>query len=134
MAKGGISGFTKVVARDLGRYGVTCNAIVPTAATRMVASIPTRPGGGGPPAWMMAPEAVAPVVVWLASDQAANINGQFFGASGGTVSLYSQPRPIVGIYKDIEKNGFWTLDELDQIAPRTVCANLVNPAPPQPPQ
>ncbi|OGO04908.1 MAG: 3-hydroxyacyl-CoA dehydrogenase [Chloroflexi bacterium RBG_13_54_9] len=134
MAKGGISGFTKVVARDMGRYGVTCNCIVPTAMTRMVASIPTRPGGGGPPPWMMAPEAVAPIVVWLASDQAANINGQFFGAQGGTISLYSQPRPIVGIYKDIQKNGFWTLDELDEIAPRTVCANLVNPAPPQPPQ
>jgi hypothetical protein len=83
---------------------------------------------------MMAPEAVAPIVVWLASDQAANINGQFFGAQGGNITLWSQPRPIASIYKDIEKNGFWTLDELDEIAPRTICANLVNPAPPQPPQ
>ncbi len=136
MAKGGISGFTKVVARDMGRYGVTCNCIVPTASTRMTATIarPGAPAPAGPPSWQQAPEAVAPIVVWLASDQAANINGQFFGASGGTISLYSQPRAIVGIYKDIEKEGFWTLDELDQIAPRTVAANLVNPAPPQPPQ
>src|SRR4029077_17576328 len=41
-AKAGIAGLTRVVARDLGRYGVTCNAIAPGAATRMTASVPDR--------------------------------------------------------------------------------------------
>ena len=49
-AKSGIAGLTRVVARDLGRYGVTCNAIAPRAATRLTATIPqNRPGGSGPP-------------------------------------------------------------------------------------
>ena len=43
-AKAGIAGFTRVVARDLGRYGVTCNAISPGAATRMTATIPSNTG------------------------------------------------------------------------------------------
>ena len=50
-AKAGIAGFTRVVARDLGRYGVTCNAISPGAATRMTATIPRNTihdaGGAG---------------------------------------------------------------------------------------
>ena len=39
-AKTGIAGFTRVVAKDLGRYGVTCNAIAPGAATRLTAEVP----------------------------------------------------------------------------------------------
>ena len=39
-AKSGIAGFTKVVARDMGRYGVTANSIAPRAQTRMIATIP----------------------------------------------------------------------------------------------
>src|SRR4030066_95657 len=41
-AKSGIAGFTRVIARDLGRYGVTCNAIAPAAITRMTASVPQQ--------------------------------------------------------------------------------------------
>src|SRR4030067_1011978 len=45
-AKAGIAGLTRVVARDLGRYGVTCNAIAPRAQTRLTA---TGPGAARPP-------------------------------------------------------------------------------------
>jgi len=144
-AKAGIAGFTWVCARDLGRYGITVNCIVPAATTRMTASpemdaaraarttragIPasgTRPqppsGGGG-----QDPDDVAPMVVYLASDAAANINGYCFGAAGGQFSLYANPAPM----KSIHKMGRWTLDELDRIIPRTLAAGLVNPAPPAP--
>ena len=141
-AKAGIAGFTWVCARDLGRYGITVNCIVPAATTRMTASpemdaarqarsaragaeAPAARAGGGSD-----PDDVAPMVVYLASDAAANINGYCFGASGSQYSVYANPAPA----KSIHKVGRWTLDELDQIIPRSLAAGLVNPAPPQPPK
>jgi len=142
-AKAGIAGFTRVIARDLGRYGVTCNTIAPGAGTRMTLSdevlsarqiraekgltaAGTQPRQTGPGD----PDDVAPIVVYLASDAAANINGQTFGAAGGNFSLYQNPTPI----KSIHKEGRWTLDELDSILPTTLLAGLVNPSPLQPPK
>ncbi len=142
-AKAGIAGFTRVCARDLGKYGITVNAVAPGAATRMTLSeevlaarkIRAERGIGGvsrqPAAQMQMPEPedVAPIVVFLVSDVAANINGCIFGAIGGRVDLYATPMPIKSIYKD----GRWTLDELLKIMPTTLVAGLVNPAPPAPP-
>ncbi|MBL7166300.1 MAG: SDR family oxidoreductase [Dehalococcoidales bacterium] len=145
-AKAGIAGFTRVIARDMGRYGVTCNAIAPGASTRMTmseevlaarqirASKGVTGGGGaqspvGAPA-LRDPDDIAPIVVYLATDAAANINGQTFGSSGGTISLYHNPEPMKSIHKD----GRWTLDELDSIMPGTLLAGLVNPSPPQAPK
>ena len=145
-AKAGIAGFTRVIARDMGRYGVTCNAIAPGASTRMTmseevlaarqirASKGVTGGGGaqspvGAPA-LRDPDDIAPIVVYLATDAAANINGQTFGSSGGTISLYHNPEPMKSIHKD----GRWTLDELDSIMPGTLSAGLVNPSPPQAPK
>ena len=138
-AKDGIAGFTRVLARDLGRYGITVNAIVPGAATRMTATVPAaRPGrpaaapAAAPPAAPRPapnpPEAVAPFVVWLATDAAKDINGYLFGVAGGTISLYSHPEAI----KRIQKMGIWTQDEL-RATMRTLTTDLVNPAPPAPP-
>ena len=73
----------------------------------------------------------ATIVVWLASDAAANINGQVFFSRGGLLELCYHPMPGP---KDIYKDGRWTLDELDSIMPGTLAAGLVNPAPPQPPK
>ena len=155
-AKAGIAGMTRVVARDLGRYGVTCNAISPSASTRMTATIAQRPpgaqggagpAGGRPPgqavrrpalplvvlqqagrrsADMNEPEYVAPMVCYLASDIAWNINGQIFAVGGGTVSVLNHPLPWRTIYKP----GLWTLDELDDMVPRDLLAGTTNPTPP----
>src|SRR3989442_4059445 len=87
-AKDGIAAFTRVVARDLGRYGITANAVCPGAATRMIATVPesarttrTQRGIAGPtgeraapPLAHMGPENVAPWVVYLATDAARDIN------------------------------------------------------------
>ena len=139
--KGGISGLTRVVARDLGRYGVTCNAIAPGAATRMTQSVSdqarelrARAGiqtGGSQTLPGVAqvsrdPEMVAPMAVFLASDYAWNINGQIFNVAGGTVSLANHPLPVRGIYKP----GLWTLDELDEMVPTRLLVGTTNPAPP----
>ncbi len=140
-AKAAISGMTKVVARDLGKYGVTCNSIAPVAATRMTLTdevikareIRKQQGIIREEKALnrleeLKPEDVAPMVVFLASDYAANVNGQFFLCAGGAVSLVSQPRPIKTIYTP---EGRWTLDELDELVPLTLAEGLVNPAPPR---
>lgn len=133
-AKAGIAGFTWAVARDLGKYRITVNAVVPAAATRLTGNIPeqskaTRATSGRPGEFPGA-EDIAPFVVYLASDEAASINGQLFYVSGGEVSLLSQPKPVKSIYK----MGRWTFAELVEAVPSTLAKDIVNPAPPQPSQ
>jgi len=128
-AKSGIAGLTRVVARDMGRYGVTCNAIAPRAWTRLTATIPQqRPGAGAarsPELEELSPESVSPMVCYLASDHAWNINGQVFHVYAGTVALLHHPLPSRTIFK----NGMWTLDELSKMVP-TILEGSRNPAPP----
>jgi NAD(P)-dependent dehydrogenase (short-subunit alcohol dehydrogenase family) len=134
-AKSGIAGFTRVVARDLGRYGVTCNAISPGAATRMTQTIPDASQRGGqaatqrraqnPPPASRDPEMIAPMAAYLASDDAWNINGHMFGVAGGSVSVLHQP----GAFRTLWKPGMWTLDELSAQVPQLL-AGVGNPAPP----
>ena len=137
-AKSGIAGFTKVVARDMGRYGVTANSIAPRANTRMIGSIPEgssqrRAQSGlaanveaAPPIREMDPDDVAPFVCYLASDFAANINAQTFMVYGSQVSLMSQPRPEKAIY---EPEGHWSLDDLAPLAEDFLTKDIFNPAP-----
>jgi len=140
-AKSGIAGFTRVVAKDLGRYGVTCNAIAPGAATRLTATVPqssrelrSRAGISGaasnrPPTaafTLRDPEYVAPMAAYLACDDAWNINGQIFHVAGGTVGLAWHPTPMRTIWKP----DMWTLDELCEIVPGQMMAGIPNPAPP----
>jgi NAD(P)-dependent dehydrogenase (short-subunit alcohol dehydrogenase family) len=137
-AKAGISGLTKVVARDLGKYGVTANGICPVAATRMTMTEATlkareirkqqgivREESALRQLENLKPEDVAPMVAFLASDFAANVNGQFFLCAGTSYSLLSLPRAEKTIYKE----GRWTLDELDELVPATLAEGLKNPAP-----
>ena len=74
-------------------------------------------------------EESAPLVVFLCTDEAANINGCCFG-TGRKISLYPEPKPVRAIYKD----GKWTVDELVALVPATVAQGLVNPSPPTPPK
>ncbi len=144
-AKSGIAGFTRVVARDLGRYGVTCNAISPGAATRMTATIPdgarqqrervatggSRPAQPAPPPPPQAgrePEMVAPMAAYLASDDAWNINGYVFAVAGGSISVLHHPTAMRTIWKP----DLWTVDELIDLVPSQLLAGVPNPAPPPP--
>ena len=77
------------------------------------------------------PEDNAPIVVFLATDAAADINGAVFTSRGGAIDLCYHPFPPE---KSIFKEGRWTLDELDHIMPTTLMAGLENPAPTQPPK
>jgi len=139
-AKAGIAGLTRVVARDLGRYGVTCNAIAPGAQTRMIAQIPQgsreiraragiqEPARPPAPVVPMTPEHVAPMTVWLCTDDAWNVNGKIFHVAGGSVSLAHEETHI----QSIEKDGKWTIEELVALVPNQLMAGIPNPAPPPP--
>ena len=141
-AKSGIAGFTKVVAQDMGRYGVTVNSIAPRAQTRLVAAIPDtaaeiRARGGVASLSEIGgmeefdPDQIAPFVCYLASDYAENVNGQTFLVYGDTISLMSQPMPMQSIY---EPRGLWQMEELSTQARNVLSKGITNPAPPQPPR
>jgi NAD(P)-dependent dehydrogenase (short-subunit alcohol dehydrogenase family) len=140
-AKSAIGGLTKVAARDLGKYGITVNAICPVAGTRMTVNEEVRRARqlrkekgvqredrGVAQIEELDPDDVAPMVVYLASEYARDVNGQFFLCFGNQVALVSQPRPVRTLY---EPEGGWTLDEIDRLAPGTVLEGLANPAPPK---
>ncbi len=128
-AKEGIVGLTRKVARDMGRYGVTCNCIRPNAGTRLTLSDEMKEARPEAMARFeeMRPEGIAPLVVWLASDEAANVNGRTFFVERGRVGLYSEPV----LEKQLVKPGGWTIDELFRFMPGTMTKDLVNPDPPQ---
>ncbi len=137
-AKAGIAGMTRVVARDLGRYGVTCNAIAPGAQTRMIAQVPDsarqlRAARGmqqtGASAQLLVeptPEHVAPMTVWLCTDDAWNVNGKIFHVAGGVVSLAHEETAI----RQLQKDGKWTVEELGILVPAQLMPGIPNPAPP----
>jgi NAD(P)-dependent dehydrogenase (short-subunit alcohol dehydrogenase family) len=93
-AKAGIAALTLVEAAELGRYGVTANAIAPAARTRMTETVfaktMARPESGFDP---MAPENVSPLVAWLASPESRHVTGRVFEVSGGLISLSDGWRP-----------------------------------------
>ena len=129
-AKEGIVGLTRKVARDMGRYGVTCNCVRPNAGTRLTLSDEMRKARPEAMAKFeqMKPEDIAPLVVWLASDDAANVNGRTFYVERGRIGLYSEPV----LEKQLVKAGGWMVDELFMFMPGTMTKELVNPDPPQP--
>ena len=148
-AKEGITGLTRTLALDLGRYGVTANAIRPRAGTRLTLTPELRAAmeraraaaaAGGAEATSsgeaisqmdsLKPELVAPLVVYLCTDAAANINGRDFIVGGSEISLMSMPDKERTIYRE----GGWTLDTLDRVFPSTIGAGLKNPMPPQAPK
>ena len=133
-AKEGIVGFTRTVARDLGRFNVRCNAIRPRAQTRLLnqdvveAIERTRQTIGekgaprlGDPA-RSRPEDVAALVVWLCTDAAANVNGRTFLVGGEVVGLYPEPVPE----RAIQRDGGWDIDALDRIVPNELTDGLRN--------
>ncbi len=141
-AKGAILAFTRCVSQDMGRYGITCNAIIPSGRTRLGWSPEIEAAwrkrveaGEAPPTASLAeggpppPEQNAPLIVFLASDMASNVNGRLFHIRGGMIHLYNEPAPI----KTIWKTGAWTPEELVKVMPNTLTDGFVNSAPPKKP-
>ncbi|HKE74418.1 MAG TPA: SDR family oxidoreductase [Acidimicrobiales bacterium] len=126
-AKAGIAALTLVQAAELGRYGVTANAIAPSARTRMTETVfaASMAAPDDPAAFdAMAPENVAPLVVWLGSPESAGVTGRVFEVEGGVVSLADgwQHGPAV------DKGARWDPAELGPVV-----ADLIAKAPPPAP-
>ena len=101
-AKGGIVSLVRSAAVGLHRYGVRANAIAPIARTRMSANVPMELGEMGDP------EDVAPMVVYLLSDAAADVTGQVYTVVGGRIAVWSQPTEV----REMRKDGRWTPKEI----------------------
>lgn len=128
-AKAAVVGFTRAIAGDMATHGITCNAYHPVALTAMSTdfertkslfgkryemgliskedyeNVLSRPG----------PEGVGSLVTYLATDAAAKINGKVLYASGGMISIYSEPEKIRTINK---KGSIWTVEELIEKVPK----------------
>jgi NAD(P)-dependent dehydrogenase (short-subunit alcohol dehydrogenase family) len=137
-AKYGILGFTATLANSLGRSGVTANAILPFATTRMIDSTPRGRAiaeeTGKPPSELAAgtegdPANVAPMVAYLATDDAAGINGHFFGVRGNTIALYSHWE-LAGVLRAERR---WEPAEIADLFPETFGQTTTIPAPVQVP-
>jgi NAD(P)-dependent dehydrogenase (short-subunit alcohol dehydrogenase family) len=91
-AKMGIIGLTRTVALDMARYNVTANSIAPTAITRLI----ERPGReiSNEELEKQKPEHIAPLAVYLSTEESADVSGQVFGVRGKEIMLFSQPRPV----------------------------------------
>jgi NAD(P)-dependent dehydrogenase (short-subunit alcohol dehydrogenase family) len=140
-AKAGIVAFARTWSLELRRSQVTVNAIIPTAWTAMTASIPIYSGvadrlagGEGLPAEVRSkhalgmPEDCAPLVVWLASDAAADITGQAIGLGGDVLTLYSHP----GEARVELRDDGWTVEAIDDawrdhLAPLSQPSGIVLP-------
>lgn len=98
-AKAGIAAFSTIVAVEMAKYGVTCNAIAPAARTRMTeGAYGDIPAGAadeeGAEFDFWHPDNVAPMVAYLVSDASAGISGKVFGVQGDAVELY---RPFTSV-------------------------------------
>jgi NAD(P)-dependent dehydrogenase (short-subunit alcohol dehydrogenase family) len=135
-ASEGIVGVTRTVARDLGRYGVTCNGISPMVETRQFPGTVDeyRVASGAPrderagigqsppladwqgPGYRDDPDNVAPLAVYLSTYAAPHINGYIFGVRGGSIYLYSNP----AIERSVHKYGNFDMDEMDVLMPKMI--------------
>lgn len=129
-AKAGIAAMVRTWAMELARAGITANAVIPVAATAMTKTIPAfaehvealeqrgvplpdalRKGEG-----FGTPEDVAPLIVFLASDAAADVTGQCIGIGGDKLSLWSHPQEISVAYAD----GGWSTEAIAAAWPVTI--------------
>jgi NAD(P)-dependent dehydrogenase (short-subunit alcohol dehydrogenase family) len=138
-AKGGIAGLTRTAALDLGKYGVTVNCIAPAALTRMTGGVSDEARQkrqelglaqkSNTMSMLRDPDDIAPMVVYLASDDAWWINGHIFMCYGGTIGWYPIPEPT----RKMEKDGRWTPEEIaQQIKPALFDKDFISRAVPNP--
>jgi NAD(P)-dependent dehydrogenase (short-subunit alcohol dehydrogenase family) len=118
-AKAGIAAFTVISAMELGRYGVSVNAIAPTAMTRMTEDLEfvqllgaNKRDDYDP----LSPENISPIVVWLGSAASRQVTGRVFGIFGGRISVTEGW--VNG--PTVERDGYWTPGELGEVIPDLV--------------
>ncbi len=141
-AMAGVIGLSRAVALELGRYGVTSNVYSPMAVTELreaaYAGVKKRYEMGFLPKYRwdefqkaLGPESISPLLVYLCTDEAANINGQVFHLEKGRVGIYSEPIEVRAIFNQGE---LWSVEQLVELVPKTLLVGYTNPAPPEPPE
>ncbi|HJX35856.1 MAG TPA: SDR family oxidoreductase, partial [Dehalococcoidales bacterium] len=114
VAKAGILGFTTSLSSELKKYDIRVNAICPNASTPLFPSTDPRGGMGIPKTTSLDPSDIAPLIVYLTTDAAKNITGQFIYAAGGDFCIFDRPlQPKIYV----RKIGKWTVDELGEVFP-----------------
>jgi NAD(P)-dependent dehydrogenase (short-subunit alcohol dehydrogenase family) len=132
-AKGGVVGLTKGVAKDLSSYGITCNAYGPGAATRLTLSEDTKTRAKkqlesgfiskeffdivmNPPP----PETIPPLLIYLCTDEASDLNGLVFDVFGQEIFIYSEE-----VKNSIKKEkDLWTIEELIELVPKVLLKGI----------
>jgi NAD(P)-dependent dehydrogenase (short-subunit alcohol dehydrogenase family) len=115
-AKAGIASFTVIAAMELGKYGVTVNAVSPTARTQLTERLMGQPPESGFDRF--APENIAPLVVWLGSPASREVTGRVFGVAGGRISVLEGW--VNGPTAD--RGERWEASELSEVIPELVAA------------
>jgi NAD(P)-dependent dehydrogenase (short-subunit alcohol dehydrogenase family) len=138
-AKGGIAGLTRTAALDIGKYGVTVNCIAPAALTRMTGGVSDEARQkrqelglaqkSNTMTMLRDPDDIAPMVVYLASDDAWWINGHIFMCYGGTIGWYPIPEPT----RKMETEGRWKPEDIaKRIKPELFDKDFISRAVPNP--
>jgi NAD(P)-dependent dehydrogenase (short-subunit alcohol dehydrogenase family) len=130
--KAGLVGMARTLAAETVRYGITVNALIPVALTRMVATIPAYSDAvaaverGEPvPAELRergvgTVDDVAPLVVYLLSDAAADITGQALGMGGDRITVWSHPQ----VAAEASRPGGWTTEAIAEAFPAQLASHL----------
>lgn len=143
-SKAALVGLTRAVAADYGRYGITANVYNPEALTAMGASNDREAFKGLFRWWnehgymseaqmeykfgVGGPDGVAPWIVYLCTDEAARFNGEVFAVEARRIALLARPEETHTLWRDAERLGPWTQDEISAIAPTALPAENRFPA------
>ena len=114
-AKLGIVALSKSIALDMVRYNVRSNCIAPFAWSRMTSSIPAETDAEKARVEKlkkMEANKVAPLAVYLVSDQGSAVTAQIFAVRANEIMLMSQPRPL----RTVHHGEGWTPERIGEIA------------------
>jgi NAD(P)-dependent dehydrogenase (short-subunit alcohol dehydrogenase family) len=115
-AKAGVLGFTLMLSMEQASNGITVNAVIPNAVTKLFPMQRQVFGGGQ----RGQPGDVAPLFAYLASDDAKDISGQFIYSCGGDLCVFNRPNQFPGPHMFVRKMGKWTVDELVTLVPQLI--------------